>query len=382
MSVTSMVPMLMPWAAAYPGRPGTRIVLVAASLDILGGHGVEAALLQEGLEAEGYQVSLLPINPRFPPALARLRQVPYARTVANQALYLRSLGALRRADVVHVFSASYWSFLLGPVPALLAARALGKRAVLHYHSGEAEDHLARWGSLVHPWLGLAHSLVVPSDYLREVFARHGHATRVIPNVVDLERFRWRERPPARARLLSTRSLEPHYGVHHTLEAFALLRRRYPEATLAIAGCGSQEARLRRRAEELGCGGVSFVGRVEPADMPRLCEASDVFVNSSLVDNQPVSILEAFAAGLPVVTTPTGAIGEMVRHGETGLLVPPRDPRAMARSLAQLLAEPELGRRLARRARQEVAAYTWPRVRGAWAEVYAGETGCDWYACGR
>jgi L-malate glycosyltransferase len=373
---------LMPRAASAPGRVGTRVVLVAASLDILGGHGVEATLLQEALQSEGYEVSYLPINPRFPRLLAGLRQVPYARTTLNQALYLRSLARLREADVVHVFSASYWSFLLGPVPAVLAARALGKRLVLHYHSGEAEDHLAHWGRRVHPWLRLAHAIVVPSEYLRAVFARHGHPARVIPNVVDLDRFRWRERPAGRLRLLSTRSLERHYGVHHTLDAFALLKARWPEATLTLAGCGSQEAALRARACELGLSGVRFLGRVEPVDMPALCEASDVFVNSSLVDNQPVSILEAFAAGLPVVTTPTGAIAEMVRHRETGLLVPPGDPRAMAGAVAELLAEPELGRRLARAAHQEVAAYTWPRVRAAWAEVYAGEAGCDWNACGR
>jgi L-malate glycosyltransferase len=377
--MSSLALAFTPRAASAPARAGSRVVLVAASLDILGGHGVEATLLQEALSTEGYEVTLLPINPRFPRRLSRLRRVPYLRTALNQALYLRSLAALREAEVVHVFSASYWSFLLGPVPAMLAGRALGKRVVLHYHSGEAEDHLARWGHLVHPWLRLAHAIVVPSEYLRVVFARHGHAARVIPNVVDLDRFRWRERLAARPRLLSTRSLEAHYGVEHTLEAFALLRQSHPQATLAIAGCGSQEAALRRRARELGGDGITFLGRVEPADMPRLCDAHDVFVNSSLVDNQPVSILEAFAAGLPVVTTPTGAIAEMVRDGETGLLVPPRSPAAMARAVGRLLAQPEVGRRLARQARVEVAAHTWPRVRAAWGEVYTGDRGCDWRA---
>jgi L-malate glycosyltransferase len=372
---------LVPRVASAPGRAGTRVTLVAASLDILGGHGVEATLLQEALESEGYEMSFLPINPRFPRMLAGLRGVPYARTVVNEALYLRSLARLREADVVHVFSASYWSFLLGPVPAMLAARALGKRVVLHYHSGEADDHLARWGRLVHPWLRLAHAIVVPSEYLRRSFVRHGHPARVIPNVVDLDRFRWRERGTG-LRLLSTRSLEAHYGVDNTLDAFALVKARWPQATLALAGCGSQEGALRRRARTLGLDGVRFLGRVEPRDMPSLCDQSDIFVNSSLVDNQPVSILEAFASGLPVVTTPTGAIADMVRHGESGLLVPPRDPGAMAGAVARLLEEPELGPRLARAARQEVAAYTWPRVRAAWAEVYAGDAGCDWNACGR
>jgi glycosyltransferase involved in cell wall biosynthesis len=358
-------------------RTRPRVALVAASLDILGGHGIAAALLRQGLEADGYEVSFLPVNPRFPRRLAWLRRIPFARTLANQLLYAPSLAALRSADVVHVFSASYWSFLLGPVPAMLAARMLGKRVVLHYHSGEAEDHLAHWGVRVHPWLRLAHVIVVPSLYLRDVFARHGHATRVIPNVVDLARFGYRERDPAGPRLLSTRNLEAHYGVDTTLKAFSLLKAQHPEASLTVAGIGSQAPSLRRLARELGLEGVRFVGRVEPEAMPELCDGCDLFVNASLVDNQPISILEAFAAGLPVATTPTGGIAEMVRHGETGLLVAPGDPVALARAVARLLEQPDRARDMARRARQEVEAYSWPRVRKSWQEAYEGDAGCGW-----
>jgi glycosyltransferase involved in cell wall biosynthesis len=356
---------------AEPRRP-LRVLLVATSLDWLGGHGVEATLLQDGLRADGLEVQFLPVNPRFPSSLAWLRDVRYARTLVNEVLYFRSLTALRSADVVHVFTPAYWSFLLAPVPAMLAARALGKRVVLHYHSGEAEQHLGRWGALVHPWLRLAHAIVVPSLYLQRIFARHGHVTQVIPNVVDLEAFRYRERDAWRGRILSNRNLESHYGIDVTLEAFALLRRTHPEATLTIAGWGKQESALRQRAQALGLRDVAFVGRVEPQAMPALFESCDVFVNSSLVDNQPVSILEAFAAGLPVVTTATGGIPEVVRHGETGLLVAQHDPVGAARALAELLEAPEAAAAMARRAREEVAIFTWPRVRGAWAVAYGGE----------
>src|SRR5213593_1473049 len=116
------------------------IAIVAPSLEILGGQGVQAAALLRRLRESGHGVILVPINPRFPRGLGFLRGVPYARTMLNQALYVPNLVQLRRVNVVHVFSASYWSFLLAPVPAMLVARALGKRVVLHYHSGEADDH--------------------------------------------------------------------------------------------------------------------------------------------------------------------------------------------------------------------------------------------------
>ena len=347
-----------------------RLAVVAASLDILGGQGVQAHVLVEELRRDGYRVEFVPINPRFPGWLRWLRRVPCARTALNQWLYLPRLQRLRDAEVVHVFSASYWSFLLAPVPAILAAKALGKRVVLNYHSGEAEDHLARWGALVHPFLRQADEIVVPSEYLRSVFARHGYSARVIRNVVDPSHFRYRERKPLGPRLLSSRNLETHYQVDNTIRAFGLLRHRYPHATLTVAGYGSEEPRLRRIAQVVG-GDIRFVGRVEPAVMPTLYDEADIFLNSSVIDNQPLSILEAFAAGLPVVSTATGDLAAMVRHRETGLVVGAADPQAMAGAVTSLLDDPAFALLLAGRARAEAESYTWPHVRELWAETYGG-----------
>jgi glycosyltransferase involved in cell wall biosynthesis len=352
-------------------RERPRIGIVAASLDIVGGQAVQAHLLHERLAADGWKITFVPVNPRFPPKLARLRGVRLARTLLNQGLYLPSLSNLRKCDVVHVFCASYWSFLLAAAPALLAARAMGKRIILNYHSGEAPDHLAHWGALVHPWLRLADEIVVPSEFLAQVFAGYGHRARVVHNVVDLARFGYRERLSLRPLLLSNRNLEKHYGVDNTLRAFALLQQQRAEAAMTVAGHGSQEPQLRGLAETLGVVGVRFAGRVNPDAMPLLYDHADVFVNSSIVDNQPLSILEAFAAGVPVVSTPTGGIAAMVRNGETGSIVAADDPAAMASAVDDLLSHPTRTRRMARRAREELRLYSWANARQQWADVYQG-----------
>ncbi|PYM13313.1 MAG: glycosyl transferase family 1 [Candidatus Rokuibacteriota bacterium] len=323
------------------------------------------------LREDGVQILFVSIDVPFPRGLRWLRRVPFARTLLNEALYVPRLWRLRQVDVVHVFSASYWSFLLAPVPAMLLARLWGKRVVLNYHSGEADDHLARWGRLVHPWLRLAHSIVVPSHYLAEVFERHGYAVRVVPNVVDLGRFFYRDRAEIRPRFLSTRNLEPHYRVDVVIEAFALVRARCPEATLTVVGDGSEKPRLRALAAERGAEGIRFLGAVEPSGMPDVYDGADVFLNASVVDNQPVSVLEAFAAGVPVVSTSTGDLAALVRDGETGVLVPADDPAAMAKAMLHVLELPERARALARAAREDVQRFTWPRVREAWARVYDG-----------
>ena len=348
-----------------------RVAIVAASLDILGGQGVQARTLVQSLRQDGIDARFIPINPRFPPGLRWLHRMPYARTMLNQLLYVPGLSRLAAVDVVHVFSASYMSFLIAPVPAMLAARLFNKRVVLHYHSGEAGDHLANWGNLVHPWLKLADEIVVPSAYLRDVFARFGYKARVIPNVVDLTTFDYRERRPLRPRLLSTRNLERSYRVDIIIEAFARLQAHRPNAVLTIAGYGSEERRLRAMATQLTRGGVRFLGPVEPAWMPKLYADSDIFLNASDVDNQPLSILEAFASGTPVISTPSGDIPSMVRHGETGLIVPPEAPLAMARTIDETLDRPERAFQMAEQAHDELQRYTWPAVRDAWSAVYRG-----------
>lgn len=352
--------------------PG-RLAVVAPGPSAVGGQAVQAGALVAALRTDGHEVELLPIDPRFPRGLGWVRRVPIARTILNQALYLPSLARLARARTVLVFSASYWSFVLAPLPALAAAKAFGARTVLVYHSGEADDHLARWRRFLRPWLSRVDRIVVPSEFLRDVFRRHGYDAVVIPNVVDLSAFVYRERVPLRPRLLSSRNLEAHYAVDNTLRAFAVLKRKHPDAQITVAGGGREMPRLRALAAGLGVRGIRFLGPVRPDAMPRLLDEADVFVNSSTVDNQPVSLLEAFAAGAPVVSTGAGGIARMVRDGENGRLVPAGNPVAMADAIDDLLSRPDGSVRLARRAREEVLRHTWPRVRPLWDEV-AGRGG--------
>jgi hypothetical protein len=123
-----------------------RVLMVAPSFDILGGQSVQAARLLDRLSEESsLEVSFLPINPRLPGVLRYLQKIKYVRTVVTSIVYIATL-LLRvyRYDVIHVFSASYFSFVLAPTPAILIGRLFGRKVLLNYHSGEADDHLRRW----------------------------------------------------------------------------------------------------------------------------------------------------------------------------------------------------------------------------------------------
>jgi glycosyltransferase involved in cell wall biosynthesis len=348
-----------------------RVAIVAPTLEILGGHSVQAAAMLDGWRHDpDVEAWLVPINPPPPAWLAPLARVRYGRTLVTQLAYWPRLWReLRRADVVHVFSASYTSFLLAPLPAWLVARALGKPVLLNYHSGEAEDHLRR-SRVARAVLRRVGATIVPSRFLVEVFARAGLTAEAIANVIDRDRFRYRHRDRLRPRLLSTRNLEPNYNVACTLRAFAHVQARHPDATLTVVGSGGHAPALRALAASLGLRGVTFAGRVAPADMARHYDDADVYLQTPAVDNMPLSVLEAFSSGLPVVSTDVGGVRTILTPDVHGLLAPPDDDAAVAAQVCRLLEEPGLGERLAAAARRETDAYVWDAVQPRWAAVYA------------
>lgn len=353
--------------------PPVRVLIVGASLDILGGHAVLIRQLIDGFADSGrIRISFVPINPRLPGPLRVLQRLKFVRTVVTQVAYTMSLvRRVHAADVVHVFSASYLSFLLGPLPALLTARALGRATILNYHSGEAEDHLMHWP--ISRWLirTLSTRIVVPSEYLVAVFSSFRLNAVAIANFVPLERLPFCDKQFEEIRLLSNRNLEPLYNVSCTLRAFKSVQAARPDATLTIAGDGSQRRELERLSKELGLRNVTFLGRVESGAMPAQYAKTNIFINSSNIDNMPMSIIEAFAAGLAVVSTRAGGIPFVVDNAVTGLLVELNDDVSLAASVLRLVEDPALGKRLTRAARSRCEeSYAWARVRTDWERNYA------------
>lgn len=348
-----------------------RVLLVGPSMDILGGQAVQVTrLLRRLRELDDVEVVFLPVNPRLPGPFRRLQQIKYVRTISTSVAYLLSLlSELRKHDVIHAFSASYTSYLLAPLPAMIVARLYGKRVVLNYRSGEAADHLAR-SSLAVWTMRLADEIVVPSGYLVEVFARFGLRARAIPNFVDLDDLDHRERAAIRPVFLSNRNLEPMYNVACTLRAFAIIQQLEPEATLTVAGHGSERTALEALARQLDLRNVTFAGSVPPQRMREFYDAADVYLNSPNIDNMPNSVIEAFAAGIPVVTTNAGGIPFIVTDGETGCVVDCNDHEGIARRALALLRNPALARQIATRAREVcLTRYVWAIVATEWESLY-------------
>jgi glycosyltransferase involved in cell wall biosynthesis len=349
-----------------------RVAIVAASLRYVGGQSAQADLLIRNWQDDPtVDARLIPIDPRLPGGLGWVERVPGLRTVARQPFYLWQLWrGLRDADLAHIFSASYWSFLIAPMPAWLIARLHGKKTIIHYHSGEARDHLTRFRS-ARPMLAKAGKLVVPSEYLVDVFQEFGLKAEAVPNTLHAAQFPFRLRKALQPRLVCTRGFHPYYMVDVVVRAFALIKQAFPAARLDLVGGGPLETEIRNLVQQLRLQDVNFAGIASREDISRHYQHADIFINASRLDNMPVSILEAFGSGTPVISTDAEGIRYLVKHERTGLLSPVGDHQALANNVIRILNDNDLAVNLAVQAYEESQQYQWPVVREQWLRIYGG-----------
>ena len=217
----------------------------------------------------------------------------------------------------------------------------------------------RLAPLTDAFIAVAHS---HAQYLAEHEGRPPNRICVIPNGVDTERFRPQPKNTALAEQLGIPSGAPVVGIvaalrpekNHELflSAARLVRQTRPDAVFLIVGDGVRRAWLEQQAASLGLADrVIFTGN--RPDVPEVLSLLDVFVLSSHMEANPISILEAMAAGKPVVATQVGSIPENVQEGQTGFLVPPGDAASMAERVLWLLSQPEQSAQIGQKAREHV-----------------------------
>ena len=171
------------------------------------------------------------------------------------------------------------------------------------------------------------------------------AASPIFNFIETGQFPFRSRPALKPVFLSNRNFEPHYNVSSILRAFSLIQQQHPDAALIVVGDGSEADDLRAISVELGLKNVDFRGSVTPRDMPIVYDQADIYLNAPSVDNMPLSVLESFSAGLPVVSTNAGGIPYILEHERTGLLVEVNDHEALAAGALRLLDDNEFAQTL-------------------------------------
>jgi glycosyltransferase involved in cell wall biosynthesis len=299
------------------------------------------------------------------------------RVTTQQNRYLRPLCTVaelvagRRAFDVACIQAFSNANFINAASAILLGRLLGRRVVVVYRGGDGPRFLARLGMAVIPVLNRAHRLIVPSGYLEHAFRDHGLRPKVIPNVIDLGAFPYRRRESFGPRMIWVRHLRPGYNPRMAIDVLREVQSHYPEATLVLAGEGILRSALEHQVADLGIRGVTFAGQVNQATIAQLLDRADVFISTTNYDNQPRSLLEAMAAGLPVVSTKVGGVPFLIQDRVNGILVPKGDVSRMAEAVLNIVQHPALGRTLVEEANRRLQQFTWPSVKREWLAALSG-----------
>jgi glycosyltransferase involved in cell wall biosynthesis len=283
-----------------------------------------------------------------------------------------------RYSVAHVEVYSGPAFLWAEMVCRVL-RYARKPFVLTLHGGNLPLFAQHWPTRVRQLLHSAQVATTPSPYLLEQMRPYRDDLYLLPNALHVSAYPFHLRVQARPRLVWLRAFQEFYKPEVAVMTVALLAGDFPDIELTMFGPdrGSLEY-TQEVAGRLGIADrVRIVGPVPKATVPSHLAKHDVFLNTTTVESFGVSVVEAAACGLPIVTTDVGGLAYIWEHEHDALLVPPDDPEAMATAIRRVLTEPGLAERLSRNARHKAEQFDWANILPKWEHllmsVAAGHT---------
>ena len=250
---------------------------------------------------------------------------------------------------------------------------INKPIVLTLRGGNLPKFSTRWSNRVKKLLNSAYAVSAPSKYLKESMRYYRKDIRLIPNPLNLSSYKFQLRDNPSPQIVWLRAFHSIYNPTLAPRVLALLHKDFPNARLTMIGPDKGDGSLqmtRRKAEELGVSQwVDFPGGIPKTDVPNWLQKKDIFINTTNVDNTPVSVIEAMASGLCVVSTNVGGLPYLLDDGYDALLVPPDNPEKMADAIRKILTQPDLAARLSANARKKAETFDWSVVLPQWEELF-------------
>jgi glycosyltransferase involved in cell wall biosynthesis len=248
----------------------------------------------------------------------------------------------------------------------------GKPFVLTLHGGNLPVFARRWPGRVRRLLRMAALVTAPSAYLREQMLDYRGDLALIPNAIELSAYEYVFRRRVTPRLVWLRAFHEIYNPTLGPRVLLLLEKEFPGVELTMIGRDKGDGSLaatRQLAERLGVAHrLHTPGGVPKQQVPGVLQRGDIFLNTTRIDNTPISVLEAMACGLPVVSTNVGGIPYLLAHGRTALLTASDNAEEMAAAVRSLLVDPALAARLSMAGRALAASCSWPSVLPQWQQA--------------
>lgn len=283
-----------------------------------------------------------------------------------------SISERGRYDIAHVDLFSGKAFIWAEI-VCAALRWIGRPYVLTLRGGGLPEFAARHPVRVKRLLRSAKTLTAPSQFLVDAMEQYSAQIKLIPNALVVNRYHYRIRERLQPRFVWVRAFHELYRPVQAVEALAVVAREHPDAILTMVGPDKRDGsfeRTRQRAIELDIADrVEFTGGVAKAKIPEILDRHDIFLNTTSIDNTPVSVLEAMVSGLCVVSTDVGGIPYVVRHRSSAMLAPSGSLFGLVECIEELLADPALASRLSRNGKSRAEEFDWIRVVPGWTELF-------------
>ncbi len=252
---------------------------------------------------------------------------------------------------------------------------LKKPVILTLHGGNLPAFAKQFPKKVQRLLLSADEVVAPSDYLVRQLQEYRDDIRLIPNGIDSSRYPYRHRVHLKPKLVWLRAFHRIYNPELAIQALAVLKDEFPEIHLWMIGPDKGDGSLQNTillAKTLQVAErVEFIPGVAKSDVPLWLNKGDIFLNTSNYDNTPVSVMEAMACGLCLVSTNVGGIPYLLKENVDALLIPPNDPEAMTNAIRRVLTEPALAARLSASARFRAQDLDWSVILPKWETLFTG-----------
>jgi L-malate glycosyltransferase len=277
----------------------------------------------------------------------------------------------KKVDVILIDTYSASNFYYALLSSLLA-RCFSIDYYLYLHGGNLPYRLKHYPRLSRMLFGHAKMNVAPSDYLKSAFDEAGYETVYIPNNIAIDRYAFLAREQVVPKLLYVRTISKVYNPQMAINALHLLKREYPGAKLCMVGPDRDGtlAELQMLVKELGLEeDVTLAGMRSKEEWTKMSREYDLFVNPTNFDNQPVSVIEAMALGLPVVSTNAGGLPFLIQDGENGLLTDVGDTEAFAAAITRILSDAQLASRLSHNGRRFAETFDWQAVSQQWKQLF-------------
>ena len=238
------------------------------------------------------------------------------------------------------------------------------------HGGNLPERLENSQKLSQSLFGSAKANIAPSRFLYDIFRDHGFDnTQIIANAIKTTNYPFKERRNFRPKLLWVRRFQERYNPFMAIKVLRLLQEQYPEASLCMVGPekdGSMAA-CKKLSDKYGLN-VRFTGKLRKKHWAELSANYDFFINTTSIDNTPISVIEAMSLGLAIVSTDVGGMPMLIEDGHDGILVPEQDDKAMVNGIIEIIENPEKGKQICKNARDKVELFDWELVKEQWNRV--------------